>query len=498
MGKEVVYCARCGKRLLEEEFDAQRAFEILNRYACTECKEEVIAALSPEEKERFVKTEPPFLKRPASGLIPARKIPSPPPVGPKAPSSGRFRRERIGTSKRLPQVPGKPESKKQNNAFLIGLAAAIGIALILLLIFWATRRGDRTTRRPPLGPIDDPDRRARNAAAERAYENLAAQISQDPSAVESHLQEVVPLYDFVPGTRSESRLAALERDLRGLASAKEERIALVRSMMEEVRALSDDFRRFDRRAEIRRILFEADAKASEPLAFGRFTIRLAELADQVRQATQRGEFAVGRRADHEANRVQAQLETHFQAKEHCQARDLIADFGRRYEDHAALSELRSRALRIREDSLKIHRLLDAFKHVDLAGWIAVDPRAGRSWRIEGGQLQGKSSHPPADLYGDHLAFVEGFRDMELAIEVDADRPDALLVMVHAHAGTGEIQREGLSLPSGKTSGAIPIAVDSGTLSGPTGERAVPETARRRGESFWQSATAPRSPSARSA
>jgi hypothetical protein len=472
MGKEVVYCTRCGTRLREEDFKEERAFEILNRYACADCKDEVIAGLSREERDRIVKPEAPVLRRPPSGLFPSRKKPSDPPVGPKAPSSGRFRRDRIGTSKRLPQVPVPPELRR-SNAFLIGLAVAIGAALVLLLIFLATRRADR----PGPGPTPTPggvdaQQRAREAAAERAYEEFARQVTENPAAVEKHLTESERVRASIQGTSSESRLASLERELRGLGSAKEERIAAVRALLDDVRTISDNFRRFEKSNEIHRILFDAETKASEPVAFGRFSILLPDLADQVRQAAQRYEFAVGGRAEDEAKRVQALLEIHLQAKEYYQALDLISEFGRRFKDHPTYAEFRSRALRIREERLKVNQWIDAFNRTDLAGWTAVDPRAARSWRIEAGRLESKSSYPPADAYGDHFAFAEEFRDFELAIDFEGDRPDALVVLIRTHAGSGGIRREGIAVPAGRASGVLLISVDAGKLIGPDGERAL--------------------------
>lgn len=474
MGKEVVYCARCGTRLREEDFTEDRAFEILNRYACADCREEVIAGLSPEEKQRFVKPEPSVLKRPPSGLVPAPKRISEPSVGPKAPSSGRLRRDRIGTSKRLPQVPAKSEPK-QRNAFWIGLAVTVGIAAILLLIFLAARRPNRPAAPTPMAPGGDQQQQGKANAAENDYEEFSARVSQDPSAVDRHLLELPRLHDSVRGTSSESRFLSLQQELRGLASAKEQRIAAVRELLERMQALSDDFRRFDHHDEICRLLFEAEARASEPIAFGRFSIRLTELTDQVRQAAQRYEFAVGARAEKEAKRVQALLETHLQAREYYQALDLISEFGRRFKDHPTFAEFRSRALRIREDNLRINQWIEIVNRADLSGWIAVDPRAGRNWRMEEGRLQGKSSYPPADAYGDHLAFAEEFRDVEIAIDFEADHAGALVVFVRARAGSGGIQREGIPVVADKTSGALLITVDSGVLAGPAGERTLSQT-----------------------
>jgi hypothetical protein len=57
MGKEVVYCSKCGTRIREEDFRSGRAIIVLGRYACAECKESMLASLSPAEREQFEKSQ---------------------------------------------------------------------------------------------------------------------------------------------------------------------------------------------------------------------------------------------------------------------------------------------------------------------------------------------------------------------------------------------------------------------------------------------------------
>lgn len=56
MGKEVVYCSKCGTKIREEDFRAGRAFIIMARYACAECKDAIVASLSPAEREQYDKS----------------------------------------------------------------------------------------------------------------------------------------------------------------------------------------------------------------------------------------------------------------------------------------------------------------------------------------------------------------------------------------------------------------------------------------------------------
>jgi hypothetical protein len=77
MGKEVVYCSKCGQRLREEDFRLGRGFIILNRYSCADCKDAQIASLSAVEREQYEK----------AAALPKETTPVPPPGKEKAPSS---------------------------------------------------------------------------------------------------------------------------------------------------------------------------------------------------------------------------------------------------------------------------------------------------------------------------------------------------------------------------------------------------------------------------
>jgi len=82
MGKEVVYCSKCGNRIREEDFKAGRAAMVLGRYACAECKDAIIASLSPAERDQYEKSTqpglipvPPGRDRPGSSSTKLKPVP---------------------------------------------------------------------------------------------------------------------------------------------------------------------------------------------------------------------------------------------------------------------------------------------------------------------------------------------------------------------------------------------------------------------------------------
>jgi len=467
MGKEVVYCSGCGRRLREDDFTEGRGFEILNRVACADCKERVVAELAPGEREEYLqKTEPKTLKRPASGLVPAQKKPTEPPS--RAPSSGRFRREgRAGTSKRLPAAPMSPEAgQKKSNMLLYIIAAVVGGGILILLLVLATRKTDRPGIPPGPGGGSDPShqQRTREAAADKRYEEFLSAVQEKPERIDEHLKEAARLRPDLSGTPAEGRLNSVERELQGLLSAKEARLVAVGELLDQVRRISDEFRRFERNDEIRRLLFDAENQASDPVTFGRFSIRVEGLKQEVANTLQKYEFAQGGRAEAEAKRVSALIDNHLKAREYYQALDAIAEFGRQYKDHATYAELRSLAGRIRQDQLKIGQWIDV---TDQSRWIRIKQRgsSARAWANDGDALSGQSSFAAGAAYGDSILLDEEFRDFELAFDVEGDRADSLEVAVRVDAGAGGIKRPGARLNPGKASGSLLITVEGSSLSG---------------------------------
>jgi hypothetical protein len=51
MGKELVYCYKCGTRLSDGDFSSGLAFRVGYHTTCERCADELLIPLSPEERQ---------------------------------------------------------------------------------------------------------------------------------------------------------------------------------------------------------------------------------------------------------------------------------------------------------------------------------------------------------------------------------------------------------------------------------------------------------------
>jgi hypothetical protein len=162
MGKEVVYCFLCKTRLLSDQFEQNKAVQLVHRSVCIKCAKEQISSLSPEEQELVRRTlepppqpaEPPVpAPDPAPGEPPPRtKTPLPAPLDPlrvKPPTSRQIKTRR---------VPGRPASASPAVAIVgAGLLLAVVLALVM-----NSGSGTQAPRRSPdpseigRGPVTGP------------------------------------------------------------------------------------------------------------------------------------------------------------------------------------------------------------------------------------------------------------------------------------------------------------------------------------------------------
>jgi len=118
MGQEILYCSKCQTRMTGADFEKGQAFRIADEAVCLNCAREIMASLSPKEKEAIL----------AASARSSRKIPAfhPAAAEPAAKSKS--------TVRRLP--PAKPRGKPLVPWILVSL----GIAAVLALLVWALHR----------------------------------------------------------------------------------------------------------------------------------------------------------------------------------------------------------------------------------------------------------------------------------------------------------------------------------------------------------------------
>src|SRR5688572_19974605 len=80
MGREIVYCSQCGVRILEKDLATGKAFTVLDKVFCVECRDQAFAQANvPAPASRTSVPRP----------VPVKGLPSKPGAGKPAPAAAR-------------------------------------------------------------------------------------------------------------------------------------------------------------------------------------------------------------------------------------------------------------------------------------------------------------------------------------------------------------------------------------------------------------------------
>lgn len=144
MGKEVVYCFQCKTRLLSDQFEQNKAVQLVNRSVCLKCAKEMLSSLPPEEQEIIrKKIEQPAPSFPVAGVVdPTSRDKTPPPA------SMDPLRVKPATSRQIKtrRVTGRRSSAAPAVAVVGG---GLLLAVVLALVMNAGS-GGTSDRKPPL------------------------------------------------------------------------------------------------------------------------------------------------------------------------------------------------------------------------------------------------------------------------------------------------------------------------------------------------------------
>src|SRR6185503_15652431 len=75
MGREIVYCSQCGVRILEKDLAAGRAFTVLDKVFCAECREKAFTQRpGPEPAPARSPASPSLAERKATATAPRAPV----------------------------------------------------------------------------------------------------------------------------------------------------------------------------------------------------------------------------------------------------------------------------------------------------------------------------------------------------------------------------------------------------------------------------------------
>jgi hypothetical protein len=178
VGREIVYCFKCQRRVLGEELDKGTAYQVGQKITCSSCAVQVLETLPPREKEALLAKM--FRETKDRQASPA-KAPPPPPTRKVAPTTTR-----------------RPAAAPRSRAALLVAGAVVAGLVIAALIL----RGGA-----PAATSEDPGAARKQAAA--AAIRKARDAAADPD------RQVALWQDAVFAAEGTPYLADAKRDLEG-------------------------------------------------------------------------------------------------------------------------------------------------------------------------------------------------------------------------------------------------------------------------------------------
>jgi hypothetical protein len=226
MGKEVVYCFRCGSRLLEEQFREREAVALVNRSACARC--------AAEARDKLTDADRALLDASVRSQAPTAAAPAQPPTPrPRKPPT-------IRQAKTL-RAHARPKRGSPAALALAGLAA-MALAGILLV----ASGGSGTRSRPPQ-TVSKTEIENETAAAAAAAPAPPPQPTTTPVPVPVPAPEPTPSPTSTPAAPDS---AAVEAKASGLFAAGRHADLLMLLEAERVRSEDPEWcRRIDEQAE---------------------------------------------------------------------------------------------------------------------------------------------------------------------------------------------------------------------------------------------------------
>lgn len=219
MGREIVYCFACQRRITGDEFEKGTAFQFGHQVTCSPCADQALKTLPGPQQEllRSKMLRETKDRRASTSRIPAP--PSPPPLG---------SRERQGTRSIpiVPPPPPAPPATPSSSGLVVGIVLG-GVAVLIILLALVMRSGPSERERGtdptevksaspspiPDRPRETPEESQRFKAAREALQK-AAQFARahpaDPDGIAAEWGEALAACEstpFAPEARREQSAA---------------------------------------------------------------------------------------------------------------------------------------------------------------------------------------------------------------------------------------------------------------------------------------------------
>ena len=253
MGREIVYCSQCGVRILEKDLSTGRAFTVLDKVFCAECRDQAFKQGPGPE--------------PAPAMAPAARPAPPAPVERKAaaaaPRVAAPARPRPGAPPMRPEgvASPRPVVRKANNKPVV-IGSVVGLLVIVVVIAVIFSRGQSK----PTSESGTTDVKAREAAADakltpeqRAAKRLDdlltfAASQSDPKAILKRANEVEKDILSTPAeTPYKAFRTKIERRIAEAEAGKK-----IDAMLAEAKSIFTADKEFKRYPELRDLLQKAE------------------------------------------------------------------------------------------------------------------------------------------------------------------------------------------------------------------------------------------------
>jgi hypothetical protein len=192
VGQAIVYCFKCQRRVLGQEFERGAAYQIGNHVTCAACAAHLLEALPPKEKEQllaqmFKSTQD--SQKPSSGSRPS--------AGP-SPSSTRLRaqKDRRKTTGHIP-ILRLPAGGGVSPAIVGGAIAGVVVLVLLVAALAGGSKPPAAPPRPPAPPTPDTSRRD---AAQAALQKARQFARENPRDFPGQLRAYGTAVDAAEGT----------------------------------------------------------------------------------------------------------------------------------------------------------------------------------------------------------------------------------------------------------------------------------------------------------